>query len=571
MTTENNRKYIAEAWVDNEKEQEFIKSYLQSLLEQWEGHGNGFDADTVDEMHWEDIQQTIIDMTQGFVDAFQIGYTKISSDAFQYYLGFEAIKLYNIDADGASNEDKQLPWSSELYTERDSIPNLHQVIEKLYELSYFGDSEYFEELDEENPDCTERTNKCFYESLYKSFKNKITNLENRMDPLETLVNSKIINGNLDADTVNGIRFFIYTEEEYAALEESAAEYDPESDENDPQAEQDYFKLHSINNVFILTTQEELIRNGYDGYYPNNPDIAVISRYYQFRVHTNEVTSVKELQYKFESESENDWHYMCNVRDFLDEDEIRTKLIEILGSNTSYSLNPTAVLNALQGFIQVLKETYIKGAFYDFVSESDKTMVPIRRVDNYNYLDLTPFEEYICDKIDDVEGHLSDYKIRLEGQDNNSGIIGDLRAEINSLKGDITLIKGTSLPNLQNQINTLSSQLSNLQNSIVNSRKWTVVDKSNHKIYYNNYEVVVSISLYVNSNRPHTYTLGTIGTENLRPQYNISAPTHSIGSYGDPYGYIKVNTDGKVLLVLSKDAYNKNGGVTLYGAVNYPRK
>ena len=99
MTAENNRKYIAEAWVDSEKEQEFIKSYLQSLLEQWEGHGNGFDADTVDEMHWEDIQKTITDLTQGFVDAFQIGYTKISSDAFQYYLGFEAIKLYNIDAE----------------------------------------------------------------------------------------------------------------------------------------------------------------------------------------------------------------------------------------------------------------------------------------------------------------------------------------------------------------------------------------------------------------------------------------------------------------------------------------
>ena len=55
MTAENNRKYIAEAWIDDGTEEEMKKSFLKSLIEQMQGHLNGFDSDTVDGMHWEEV------------------------------------------------------------------------------------------------------------------------------------------------------------------------------------------------------------------------------------------------------------------------------------------------------------------------------------------------------------------------------------------------------------------------------------------------------------------------------------------------------------------------------------
>ena len=61
MTVENNSKYIAEAWIDNGEEQSFKESYLNSLIEQYQGEGNGFDADTVDGKHWDDIESFVND------------------------------------------------------------------------------------------------------------------------------------------------------------------------------------------------------------------------------------------------------------------------------------------------------------------------------------------------------------------------------------------------------------------------------------------------------------------------------------------------------------------------------
>ena len=101
MTAENNRKYIAEAWIGNKEEEEFKKSYLNSLIRQWQGHLNGFDADTVDGFHKEDILKAIDDETKELLKSFYIGKTFFSksNETIQYFLGFEGIKLYNIQAE----------------------------------------------------------------------------------------------------------------------------------------------------------------------------------------------------------------------------------------------------------------------------------------------------------------------------------------------------------------------------------------------------------------------------------------------------------------------------------------
>ena len=52
---ENNRRYLAEAWIDEDKDEEFKKSFLENLLNQLEHHkadGSGFDADMLDGKHY---------------------------------------------------------------------------------------------------------------------------------------------------------------------------------------------------------------------------------------------------------------------------------------------------------------------------------------------------------------------------------------------------------------------------------------------------------------------------------------------------------------------------------------
>lgn len=104
------------------------------------------------------------------------------------------------------------------------------------------------------------------------------------------------------------------------------------------------------------------------------------------------------------------------------------------------------------------------------------------------------------------------------------------------------------------------------------RAWsTLVNNTSCQIYYTAHEVLVAVSLYANSNRPRSYDLATISDTNLRPKANVAFPSSTIGSYGEPYAYIKVNTSGQVTLTLAKDTYNKNGGTTIYGSLHYPRK
>ena len=75
---ENNRKYIAEAWIENGEDEAFKKSFLEHLLKQYQVHtedGSGFCADMVDGLHASDIRREIEEATEHFLTEFQIGNT----------------------------------------------------------------------------------------------------------------------------------------------------------------------------------------------------------------------------------------------------------------------------------------------------------------------------------------------------------------------------------------------------------------------------------------------------------------------------------------------------------------
>lgn len=479
MTIQNNRKYLAEIWIENEKNEEFKKTFLESLIKQWMGHGRGFDADMVDGMHWEGeggIEEFIIERTKDTLRTFAIGLTHFSSQRSQYYLGFEAIYLYNIEEDGTPEERKMLPWSSIYYDNSapdKQIPDLYTVIEQLFNFTYLGGEDH------------SKTNK----QIYDEFKAYVEEELEYVEEIHQFLDDRIINGQLNADTVNGFRFFVYTPEEYAELKTSANQYDPEyfeetygitkpfelsksiieaiEDEDDKEILKNYIKLNSIHNIFIIKTKEEIKKGGYedDGVYPYNPDTLIINKYYQFRVALATVDGVtqKYLQYKYQEETT--WKNICPAADFIDEDKVKEYVIDTITNSPSYILNTTSLSNSLKHItitdsnasdfplINYLKKKFVGGAYYTNDSNV-KNYLPLEQASSgTTFLNLNGLKTFLEGKITTVSSALESYKLVANNR-------------LSSLEGRAT--------NLENRLNNFlgnnTKTFSDLDNEVSNLRQ-----------------------------------------------------------------------------------------------------
>lgn len=316
---ENNDKYIAKSWIDDGAEEGFKKSFLESLLNQWQGEGNGFNADKLDGKHYCQIINEVDDKTKGLLPSFQIGNVHFNRDNIALNsgilkIGFDGVQLNVPNEDGYENYQK-LPWDEEGKV-RSGEPNLLNAFKELYDIvntkldsKYQGDIEDFIE---------------FKKELDKS----ITH------------DSK---GNLmiNAQSLNGIRLFVKTPAAYQELKEQA-----EADE-----ESDAAKLiYDPHNLFIINDGSDIPED----IYAQQPGTQVISSYYQFK--TTKKTIINEqgleveerwLQYKHADEDDNSWHDICPAEDFIDEDLLTHYLIEILGSNSNYNLNVDSFIRTLK--------------------------------------------------------------------------------------------------------------------------------------------------------------------------------------------------------------------------------
>ena len=512
MTIENNTKYIAEAWINNGEDEEFKKSFLKSLIWQLQGHTNGFDADTVDGKHLSEIEEMISEAIKDFITSFEIGNTSISEGGIKYYLGFEAIKLYNIEGENVDVKYKTLPWSQNPYSEENPysdniiIPDLHDIIDKLYELTYLNIGEDGQIIPN-------------YE-IYKTFKNTIesdvSGIDTRLSNLEDILVGRITeDGYLDAQTVNGIRFFIYNNEEYDALVNSAAQYDATSDNNTEQSEQDYIKLNSINNVFIIRDKQELIDAGYEnGTYTQNPDIAVINKYYEFQIDTkyvyNETTKTNEpekwLQYKYQNETT--WKDMCKASEFIDEDSLEKWLVKTISENSEYTLNSEVVQNALNDipiddesqipFAIYNRQNFLKGGVYNFENENSYTELPVETIDNFQFLNLNPIETLIDSKVSQEHNNLQNYI------DSNEGVLGGIKSNLQGITSSLSSLKGGSdktINDLSESISKLSTSIDTLNSTINSIQRWTG-------------------PYYINSSTPGVTKLG-IPFDNIYSQYWVN--------------------------------------------------
>lgn len=470
MTYENNRKYIPEAWIDGSEDEEFVKSFLKSLVDQIQGEGHGFDADTVDGWHKADIVNEIEEATKNLLSEFYIGTTKFEAakNDYIYHLGFEAILLYN-EEDGNYGEEtyetgiayNKLPWLE------DPIPS-----DKVKEFTLLDTFYSFF---------------SYTEGQYQELKDELLEIWESLGAIEEALDGKIkkdpITGKyyLNADSVNGLRFFIYTQAQYDELKRRANLYDKD-DEETFQYKNDYLKLHSIHNIFIIKSEQEIIDSGYDdGIYPDNPDTAIINKYYHFRIEENitdfyqgEEYTGKWLQYSHEDSAV--WHNLCPAKNFIDYDTVVEFLLEILNTNTNYNLNSNAVKRAL-GQIEITDSTdlpitnynkskYTVGAVYDVKKNSNNSITSKKFIDNveidgFKYIDLTAIKN-------GLDKNLNDYKIELEGNDGNGGRIGEIIGELSTVEGTLNTIKGDSdltLPSISTQLGDISARLNSISGKL----------------------------------------------------------------------------------------------------------
>lgn len=492
MTYENNRKYIAEAWIDNKEEEEFKKSFLNALIDQIQGHEKGFDADTVDGMHAQDILNAIQEATEHLLSDFYIGNTYFSNseETRKYFLGFEAIKLYNIEADGTEDDEKKLPWNSIIYDNEEGreIPDLHEVIEQLYNLLYIGDFS--------DPTLTN------YE-IYNDFVNDFN--ENYKDALITL-QSHFHNGLLNADSVNGLRFFIMSQTQYDELKHRAELYEAQ-DEGYEQYKGDYDKLHSIHNVFIIRSEEEIIQAGYpEGIYTDNPDTVILDKYYKFRIAdaVEEGNEGKYLQYSH-SDEQYTWHDMCPTEDFLDEDFLVGEILKLLNENDNYKLNPEIVKEALTHIpvsdntnipiVNYSKEKFITGAFYDVDGSNEQ--VDTSLINGFKYLDLTEIFNELKNGTENVRQLLEEYETsNNEAHVRFDGLINDANTSIQNVKGG----SDKTIKDCWDKLNLIDTKLDNfLEEEFVNYKKqfvWEDMYKTEEWLS-GNYTKSDDVSIWIN--------------------------------------------------------------------------
>ena len=368
---ENNRRYLAEAWINEEKDEEFKKSFLENLLNQLEHHKkdrSGFDADMLDGKHYCEISKEINDKVKGFLKDFSIGKVYISNDnGDQYTLGFDAITLFP-NTERYENSERKLPWDE---NPRIRSPSLIEVFQELY-------NQVTQKVDQEQYDT------------------EINSLNGRVGPLEEL-NEKILpaltenaNGYYDvnATTINGIQIFILTRTAYNRLTQSEKE--------------------DIKKLYIIKEDDEIDTDIYtDGVVTNNNNVIEVSRYCEFRIipKTDPETGLSEkwLQYKYIGADDTAWKDMVPTAEFIDDNAVDDSVIKFLQNTSDFSLNKDVVHEAFNKIdfsddtctdskpLKYLADNFISGVTYDGknISLNSGTL------ECKKYLDIS-------DLIDDIE-------------------------------------------------------------------------------------------------------------------------------------------------------------------------
>lgn len=443
MTHENNKKYITEAWLENGEEMGFKESFLKSLLLQQQGSGNGFDADLLDGHDYSEIEDLINQISQNSLSSFRIGKTFFengSENENQYYLGLDGIKLYNPDSENLTDKDKTLPWDTEP-NPVDSIPTLYGIIDALYKKTFLCNLS-----DTDNPCDKTKTN---FE-IFDDFKNELD--ADKLIELSSLLSERISeDGDFNASSVNGLRFFIYSYEEYEALKTNAQLY--ETTENEDYKD-DYDKLHSINNVFILKDSADLAAAGYPNGYTGNPDTLPISNVYEFSVEEKD----GETWLAYRHDKDMDWNFICPTDDFIDLDKIKSMVDESIDEEDLIDIvNNNLEITEGSPIDSYMEENFVKGAVYNFLDNETYDSIDLLEIDESKMLNLDVIFDRIAAVNSELTSELDTYKTSVA-------------SNLGTITNSISAIKGTSnstLSDIDSRISALQDSITALQTSINN--------------------------------------------------------------------------------------------------------
>ena len=492
----NNYKYVAEAWIENGEEEGFKTSFLNSLFLQWQGHSDDeqnpkFNADMVDGHHYSEIEGLINEAVSNTIQKFYLGYTHIGGhgEDEHYIIGSEAVRLYPntstmTEVPSGFNTYQEyidsfiFPWnpnSTEEYEvgslQEITNPNLYQVIKEMYyqlqdDLSEKADLNEFESFKQEQED---------FNSQFDNF--------------------HFTEDGIDASSVNGLRFFIVTQEQYENVSEESK--------------------RNIHNIYIIKEEEDItsyyesIGESNKTQYDGNPDIAPWDRAYEFKVgYTtyNNQENVLCLMYKLTSEDDTQWKVIAPTRDFIDEENLDTLISENLNeanrpldknnfiASVNY-FNPTSDKKSILKFpiTRVYDDRYISGARYPNYTQDESGLstidVPIiTRTENITDASGTTVATL---KILDLKNPLSNLKTVLDnkinsvkniiGNSNDSSskntLYGKIRQNTESI-GSITNSFNNFIGNSTKTLPQLESDIAGLGDEIAREVKYNLTTNIN---------------------------------------------------------------------------------------------
>lgn len=467
---ENNEQYMAEAWISNEKEEEYKASYLYNLLNQLQGHkddSSGLNADKLDGYHYYQIENLVEQSVEEFIKEIQIGPIHFDKSNINSFIPFEAIHL-------------SVPGMQSLYTNMHGDP---------------GDEDYYDNSDKldlswiDNYSPTEREYPnlidVFYQ-LHEMVEDKCTNdraqaiednvailqeFKSRLDESGVIEVDSEGHSYINANSINGVRLFVVSQKQYDEYKETEAGRKC---------------INNLQNLFFIKPTEEVEAyvdaNGNhpyeDGYLPTKADTAPISNYYQFRVadYTSssanpdvitdgqEFSAGRYLQYRYYNV--NQWRIMCLANDLVDETALGENLINIIQDREDYLINPVSLDNSLSEYENshdYLKNKYISGAYYtesstrhDFESSPDGN--------RYRFLNLTPLFTKLNNLIDSNKTTLNN-KINTLEKKTIGSVSTSLASKLEKLTGRVTTAE-SNITNLNSRANTTDGLIWDSDNSII---------------------------------------------------------------------------------------------------------
>lgn len=201
---------------------------------------------------------------------------------------------------------------------------------------------------------------------------------------------------------------------------------------------------------------------------------------------------------------------------------------------------------------------------------------------------------LCEIVNNYEDKsYCDVKIDNLGRFNHVKTIGSVDIGLNGvlvfINGDLnnkvviseTVVEDVNLDEIYNSLNNKANKNHNhderyyteseVDERISSLKTFTkIVVNASVDLYYNSFFVKIAVHQLSNagsSSLPMTYTHNI--PQVYAPSISLNVPLYNMKN-GTPYGFMRLNSQGVLEIIINKPTYNTGGGMTLYGSLMYIR-